>query len=185
MRNAKWLGSLCATVMLCVGTGLAQAAPENGWWWNPNESGRGFSIEIQGDTLFMAGYLYENDGRASWMASSGPMQNATSYQGRFLAFSNGQTLAGPYQAPAAATDAGAVSLQLNGRQVGSMGIPKTWPTHGTTAGLNCGRDAGAPVSFTYESPFCFTGRNLRVSVQLDMDSGADAGAAYATVLQEQ
>ena len=35
------------------------------------------------------------------------------------------------------------------------------------------------------SPFCFTGRNLRVSVQLDMDSGADAGAAYATVLQEQ
>ena len=82
-------------------------------------------------------------------------------------------------------DRGAMSMQLNGRQVGSMRIPKTWPTHGTTAGLNCGRDAGAPVSFSYESPFCFTGRNLCVSVQLDMDSGADAGAAYATVLQEQ
>ena len=80
---------------------------------------------------------------------------------------------------------GSVYLDVNGSRVGDVRIPKTWPTHGTTAGLNCGRDAGAPVSFSYASPFCFTGRNLRVIVELAMDGEGEAGAAYATVLREQ
>lgn len=98
MRYTKWLGTLCAIGLLCLHlqTGLAQAAPENGAWWNPNQMGSGFSIEIQGNTLLMAGFLYEDDGRATWHVSVGPMQNATTYQGRLLAFSNGQTLTGAY-----------------------------------------------------------------------------------------
>lgn len=104
-------------------TVLAQAAPETGWWWNPNQSGRGFSIEILGTTLFMAGYLYENDGRATWLVSGGPMQDATTYVGRLSAFSNGQTLTGDYQAPVPPTDAGAVTLQFTDDSHGTL----TWP----------------------------------------------------------
>lgn len=77
------------------------------------------------------------------------------------------------------------SLSANGRELGWVSIPKTWPTHGTTAGLNCGQDAGAPVTYSYEAPFCFTGDDLRVSVQLAADSESEPGAAYNTVLKEQ
>ena len=77
------------------------------------------------------------------------------------------------------------ALSANGRELGTVTIPKTWPTHGTTAGLNCGLDAGAPVSYSYVSPFPFTGNDLRVSVHLATDSESEPGAAYNTVLKEQ
>lgn len=123
MRYPKWLGMLCALGLLCLQSGLAQAAPENGWWWNPNQSGRGFSIEIEGSSLFMAGYLYENDGHATWLISGGTMQDATTYQGRLRSYSNGQTLTGDYQAPAAPTDAGAVTLQFTDDSHGTLTLP--------------------------------------------------------------
>jgi arylsulfatase len=82
-------------------------------------------------------------------------------------------------------NAGEVWLAAGSSQAGPLAIPRTWPTHGTTAGLNCGLDAGAPVSFSYERPFCFTGSSLRVSVDLELESDAPTGAAYATVLKEQ
>ncbi|MBC7505756.1 MAG: arylsulfatase [Sandarakinorhabdus sp.] len=77
------------------------------------------------------------------------------------------------------------SLSANGHELGSVAIRKTWPTHGTTAGLNCGQDAGAPVTYSYEAPFRFTGGDLRVAVQLAADSESEPGAAYNTVLKEQ
>ena len=143
MRYTKWLGTLCAIGLLCLHlqTGLAQAAPENGAWWNPNQMGSGFGIEIQGNTLLMAGFLYENDGRATWHVSVGPMQNATTYQGRLLAFSNGQTLTGAYQAPAAPTDAGAVTLQFTDDSHGTI----TWP--GGTIPIERARYGSGTASF--------------------------------------
>lgn len=68
--------------------------PQPGWWWNPNESGRGFSIEVSQNTLVMAGYLYDTSGRATWYTSAGPMANNTLYQGTLQSFGNGQTLTG-------------------------------------------------------------------------------------------
>lgn len=38
---------------------------------------------------------------------------------------------------------------IDARAVGSVEIPKTWPVHGTTAGVTCGHDAdaaGGPLS---------------------------------------
>ncbi len=80
---------------------------------------------------------------------------------------------------------GTVSLRADGVELGTVRIPKTWPTHGTTAGLNCGRDDGAPVSYSYASPFAFTGKSLRILIDLEMDGEAEPTDAYATVLKEQ
>lgn len=123
MRAAKWIGKVFAAMSLSVAAVSAQAAPENGWWWNPAQSGRGFSIEVQGDTMFVAGYFYEDDGHATWLASAGPMQDATTYQGRLSAYRNGQTLTGSYQAPTAATDSGAVSVRFTDDTHAAL----TWP----------------------------------------------------------
>ncbi|HWQ94677.1 MAG TPA: delta-60 repeat domain-containing protein, partial [Gammaproteobacteria bacterium] len=84
------------------GFGLARylndsGLPQPGWWWNPDESGRGFSVEVSQNTLFMAGYLYDASGRATWYASAGPMANNTLYQGTLQTFGNGQTLTGAYK----------------------------------------------------------------------------------------
>ena len=77
------------------------------------------------------------------------------------------------------------SLVVDGAVAGALDIPRTWPTHGTTAGLNCGHDAGAPVSDAYQRPFRFSGRSLRVTVKLEDDVTHNPGAAYQAVLREQ
>jgi hypothetical protein len=76
-------------------------------------------------------------------------------------------------------------LWVDGAEAGAVDIPRTWPTHGTTAGLYCGLDAGAPVSDAYERPFRFTGGALRVTLELDGRAGDAANDAYRTVLREQ
>ena len=81
--------------------------------------------------------------------------------------------------------AGRVSLTADGAGMATVDIPRTWPTHGTTAGLNCGQDAGAPVSDAYERPFPFTGRSLRVVIELESALNHNSGAVYRTVLREQ
>jgi arylsulfatase len=84
-----------------------------------------------------------------------------------------------------AMHAGRASLTVDGAAAGAVDIPRTWPTHGTTAGLNCGHDAGAPVSDAYERPFRFTGRSLRVAIEIEGEPNRDPGAAYRAVLKEQ
>ncbi len=82
-------------------------------------------------------------------------------------------------------NAGRVQLMIGDAPVASVEIPKTWPTHGTTAGLNCGLDAGSPISDAYVRPFPLMAKNLRVTVNLDAAGGSAPGAAYQTVLREQ
>ena len=81
--------------------------------------------------------------------------------------------------------AGRASLVIDGAVAGTLDIPHTWPTHGTTAGLNCGRDAGAPVSDAYQRPFRFSGRCLRVTVELEDEVSPNNDAAFQAVLREQ
>src|SRR5713101_1298789 len=109
-----WL-SLCPLV--------AHASPEVGWWWNAAESGRGFFIESRGGIIYLAGYFYESDGRATWLVSGGANADPYSYQGRLLRYSGGQTLFGAYQPPAAPTDAGPVMLQFSDDNHATL----TWP----------------------------------------------------------
>jgi hypothetical protein len=72
-------------------------APETGWWWNADESGRGFFLEVQGNTLFLAGFMYDTAGNAVWHIASGT--DADFSQGTlWTEYTNGQTLTGTYQA---------------------------------------------------------------------------------------
>jgi arylsulfatase A-like enzyme len=87
------------------------------------------------------------------------------------------TRTGPYR--------GRGSLFVDGRQVGAIEIPQTWPVHGTTGGLYCGRDGGAPVSDGYTPPFTFTGTIHRVVVALRPESEADLKGAARHALEEE
>lgn len=73
---------MAAMFLVLLAAGPARAAPEVGWWWNPSESGRGFFVESQNGIMYLAGYFYEPDGRATWLVSGGPNADPYSYQGR-------------------------------------------------------------------------------------------------------
>jgi hypothetical protein len=100
------------------------SAPETGWWWNAAESGRGFSLETQGSTIFIAGYLYDVAGNPVWFLSVGALNASGVYQGSWTQFANGQTLGGPYQAPALVNaSVGSITLQFTDRQNGILTLP--------------------------------------------------------------
>lgn len=80
---------------------------------------------------------------------------------------------------------GRARLAIDGTAAAAVDIPLTWPVHGTTAGLNCGHNPGAPVSDAYERPFPFTGQCLRVVMELDRAVDHDGGSAYRAVIKEQ
>lgn len=48
--------------------------PETGMWWNSLDPGRGYYIDVQGNTVFFIAYAYDNDGSPSFVAGSGTLQ---------------------------------------------------------------------------------------------------------------
>lgn len=122
MPNAVLRVAMLVVGILWLQIGFAQTWPESGWWWTPSESGRGVYIEQQGNTLFMAIYFYDTDGRPTWLVSAGGFSDPMNYTGRLLSVGGGQTLMGDYKAPTE-VDAGEVTLSFTDRTHGTM----TWP----------------------------------------------------------
>ena len=80
-------------------TPQAVFTPTSGIWWNPQESGRGFTFELQGTQIFMAMYTYETTGAATWYAATLTQQTNGSFTGTLDRYSGGQSLTGSYRAP--------------------------------------------------------------------------------------
>jgi hypothetical protein len=98
--------------------------PQTGWWWNPSEGGRGYSVEVQGNTAFIASYMYDGNGNPVWYAA-GPaaLTSGNVYQGNWLSYTGGQTLTGTYQSPTGSTPAGGLTIQFSSPSTGSLALP--------------------------------------------------------------
>ncbi|HEY3181020.1 MAG TPA: hypothetical protein VGL25_19320 [Casimicrobiaceae bacterium] len=101
----------------------AAAEPQNGWWWNPNESGRGYFIEVSGGVFYLAGYFYESNGRATWMSAGGAVTDLYSLSGTLQSYRNGQSIFGAYRRPDPAVDVGTISITFKDDSHGTI----TWP----------------------------------------------------------
>jgi hypothetical protein len=97
--------------------------PQTGWWWNESEGGRGFAIEVQGGTMYFAGYMYDVNGNPTWYLAYGPMTNTSLFQGEWQQYSGGPTLTGPYKSPGAPVNAGSVTLQVANNSVATLTLP--------------------------------------------------------------
>jgi hypothetical protein len=97
MRKLKALSTALLATGLFAGSASA-VLPDSGWYFNPDESGRGFNIEIQGNTLFMAGFIYNAAGNPIWVVSGGPMSTDRTYSAAAFQTANGQPLGGGYRA---------------------------------------------------------------------------------------
>lgn len=79
---------------------------------------------------------------------------------------------------------GTARLFCNGTEIAKGPIAKTWPTHGLTAGLTCGVDAGTPVVDDRPGGFRFTGRIRRVVLNTE-DGQSNDEALLKTLLAEE
>ncbi|HYC35324.1 MAG TPA: hypothetical protein VEC19_02795 [Usitatibacter sp.] len=99
-------------------------APQTGWWWNPLEDGRGFSLEVRGNNMFFASFLYDVSGRSNWYVSTGPVSlEGSLYNGDLLAASGGQTLGGAYSRSPTLANLGPMTLTFNNGSTGTL----VWP----------------------------------------------------------
>jgi hypothetical protein len=98
--------------------------PENGWWWNAGESGRGYFLEFKNSFAFMAGYMYDASGNPLWYLSSGNMPVQQTFQGSWSQYANGQTMTGAYKpATQMNANAGALSIQFQDAANATMTLP--------------------------------------------------------------
>ncbi len=120
--SMTWPGGLTSISDFAYG-GSGGIAAENGWWWNPSESGRGYSIEVQGNSLFFVSFMYDESGNPFWYLSSGAMQSANRFVGSLQTFRAGQTLTGPYQAPSPSTSFGNITIDFTDATNGRITFP--------------------------------------------------------------
>jgi hypothetical protein len=109
-----------------VTLGAQPGQPESGWWFNPSEGGRGFFLEWQGGELFMAGYMYDDNGNPVWYLSSNgtPATNLQSYTNTWWQYANGQTLTGAFKpATQVSNNVGPVSITFQGAENAIMTLP--------------------------------------------------------------
>ncbi len=100
-------------------------APQTGWWWNPVEGGRGYSVEVRGTNLFWGGFLYDQAGQANWMVAPGPVTlDGALFQATLYSVENGQTLAGVYKPPSPPKSEGLITMSFATATKGTM----IWPT---------------------------------------------------------
>lgn len=52
---------------------LSHAGNYQDWWWDPQQSGMGFNVGHQGNTVVVAWYNYGEDGKASYLTMAGPL----------------------------------------------------------------------------------------------------------------
>jgi arylsulfatase len=78
-----------------------------------------------------------------------------------------------------------LSLGGTGLQTAKGRAAKAWPTHGMTAGISCGHDAGHPVSEAYVAPFFMAAGVLqRVLLDVGDRDGAPPHLRLASSFQE-
>jgi len=102
-----WKLALAVLVLSFVARGAAAFTPESGLWWNPAEDGRGYTIEIQDDTLAILVYGYDGDGTSAFFVGANAMQGNAAWSGVLNGFTGGQCLTCNYQGrPVTLTGAG-------------------------------------------------------------------------------
>ncbi len=129
VARMTWPGGSVDWVRMPVapGAGIVPAqtgAPESGWWWYDQESGRGFAIDFQADYMFMAGFMYADDGEPTWYVTNGRMLTPTTYVGPWAAFKDGQAMGQAYRPPTRVLpDAGTMTLAFSDRTHGTLTLP--------------------------------------------------------------
>ena len=96
--------------------------PQNGFWWNPAEPGRGYAMERQGTPIIMGAYLYESSGTPTWYLATLNQQPNGSFTGPLVRYAGGQTLLGAYVPPSSAVVIAQATLEFFTPAAGALSL---------------------------------------------------------------
>ena len=96
--------------------------PVVGMWWNPVESGSGYSIDVKHDVLVMTVFSYIEAGSPQWYLFFGPLVNNTA-TGKLLKFAGGQCISCNYQLPMASGDDGSATVTFTSPTTATLLLP--------------------------------------------------------------
>ncbi len=140
----SWNSRLSADVEL--------SAAANGIILAAGDSSCGYELWMENGFLHV-GYVYT--------------RNAV-YTGRSeRAVPNGQHTVG-YRIEKTSEDSGLLTMFIDGTDAGSMELPRMWPIYAANAGIRCGENRHAPITWAYEQPFVFDQTLKRVVIDVAM-----------------
>src|SRR6476661_6110585 len=97
--------------VLSLAVSASAFTPRTGHWFNVNESGSGYNIDIQDGVLVVTIFSYKPNGDSEWYISSGPMSGSQStYTGLLLAVRGGQCISCAYTAPSSTITSGSIVI---------------------------------------------------------------------------
>jgi hypothetical protein len=98
--------------------------PQLGMWWNPAESGNGYSIGRSGSSIVITVFSYTPQGAPIWYLAFGPLINNT-VTGTLNTFINGQCISCAYKPPTANSNDGTATVTFNSATSATMTLPGT------------------------------------------------------------
>lgn len=114
---------LCGLALITCSSIASALTPAPGLWWNPNEGGRGYTIDVQGNVMIVTAYVYSQGGAATWFLASGQYdENANVFSATLGAYSGGQCFGCAFSS-AHPVAAGTVSIHFTSAETGTMTFP--------------------------------------------------------------
>jgi len=104
---------------------LTIGGPSPGLWYDPDESGRGYDIDVQGDTMIVSTYVYDAQHNPIWYLSAGPYDHETDvFTSTYDSYSGGQCFGCPYIAPTPHVGAGGpITITFTTNQTATITYP--------------------------------------------------------------
>ncbi len=100
--------------------------PATGLWWNPNESGTGYNIQVQRGVLVATMYSYTTAGDPVWYLAVGPLNNAgggVAATGTLDKYRGGQCASCMYQMPSMVGDDGGITFTFTSPTTATVQLP--------------------------------------------------------------
>jgi hypothetical protein len=176
MRLSPVLAPLSLVAALVVAPAQAYT-PESGIWWNPNESGSGYVIEIQDNFMALGYYGGDAQGHATWWTSAGFLTGNALFDTKRLDRTSGSQCIGcPYTGfpQVLAGDGGTVTVRFD-------------PNDNTKATLTWSNGRTVQIQrqqFYFKRPTDPATLPMQASLmlgewQMMMDFSSNAGAGFA------
>lgn len=96
--------------------------PETGIYWNPSEDGRGYVIEVSGDTAIVGVFHYAADGFPTWNLVVGSLASG-SLKAPLTGYTGGQTLSGSFKPPSPVPATQELGIAFNDPCSGELTLP--------------------------------------------------------------
>lgn len=97
--------------------------PEQGIWWNPDQGGRGYGIEVQDNLVYVTYYGYDQNRNATYFTSLGALNPTTGIvEADFATFDGGQCFGCSYRKPVGASLGNAI-FRFTSMKTGTITLP--------------------------------------------------------------